>query len=287
MKTIMVEYCNSSTEFKVRFDFDKENVNTIKLLDSKLRKYDPDIKCWIVKVTSKSLEELKKLFDGYIAIEGGLEEKLDFEPVVFDTNYKISAFKGSFQLINNEKIKKFAKWVTVNAPDYFFEIPASSTGKYHPRYALKSGGLVLHTLSTIIFANHLFPLYNFNQLEQDLIIASLIMHDMAKNGIEILDNGQVVQESDYTVAKHPIAICEYVEYLYKTSDEVDDDIIFIFKEGYWDIIKGNVQSHMGIWNKDYKTKEEILPKPVTQMEKFVSLCVYLGSRRNILVEDLL
>ena len=146
------------------------------------------------------------------------------------------------------------------------------------------GGLVRHTLGAIIFANHLFPLYNFNQLEQDLIIASLIMHDMAKNGIEI-ENGQVVQESDYTVAKHPIAICEYVEYLYKTSDEVDEDIIYVFNN-YWDIIKGNVQSHMGIWNKD-KAGNEILPKPITQMEKFVNLCDYLGSRRNILVEDFL
>lgn len=284
MKTIMVEYCNSSTEFKVRFDFDKENVNTIKLLDSKLRKYDPDNKCWIIKATA--LEELKKLFDGYIAIEGGLEEKLDFEPVVFDTNYKLASFRGTFELINNEKIKNFVKWVTVNAPDYFFEIPASSTSKYHPKYSLKNGGLCIHTLSTIVFANHLFPLYKFNQLEQDLIIASLIIHDMAKNGIEI-ENGKVVQESNYTVAKHPLIICEYVEYLYKNSDEVDDDIIYVFKEGYWDIVKSNVQSHMGIWNTDYKTKEEILPKPVTQMEKFVNLCDYLGSRRNILVEDFL
>lgn len=283
MKTIIAEYCNSSTEFKVRFDFDKENVNTIKLLDSKLRKYDPDNKCWIVKATA--LEELKKLFDGYIAIEGGLEEKLDFEPVVFDTNYKISAFKGSFQLIHNEKIRKFIKWVTVNAPDYFFEIPASSTGKYHPKYSLGEGGLLRHTLGAIVFANHLFPLYNFNQLEQDLIIASLIMHDMAKNGIEI-ENGKVVQESNYTVAKHPLIICEYVEYLYKTSSDVDEDIIFVFNN-YWDIIKSNVQSHMGIWNKDYKTKEEILPKPVTESERFTHLCDYLASRRNILIEDLL
>lgn len=282
MKTIMIEYHNSK-QVKISFDFDKDNVERIKMIDSKHRKYNPQTKEWIVDATQ--LEELKKLFDGYIAIEGGLEEKLDFEPVVFDTNYKISAFKGTFELIHNEKIRKFVKWVTVNAPDYFFEIPASSTSKYHPKYSLKNGGLCIHTLSTIVFANHLFPLYEFNQLEQDLIIASLIMHDMAKNGIEILDNGKVVQESNYTVAKHPIAICQYVEYLYKNSEEVDDDIIFIFNN-YWDIIKGNIQSHMGQWNKD-KAGNEILPKPVTESERFTHLCDYLSSRRNILVEDLL
>lgn len=284
MKTIIAEYCNSSTEFKVRFDFDRENVTRLKQIDSKYRKYNPETKEWIISATK--LEELKKLFDGYIAIEGELEDKLDFEPVVFDTNYKLASFRGTFELIHNEKIRKFVKWVTVNAPDYFFEIPASSTSKYHPKYSLKNGGLCIHTLSTIVFANHLFPLYEFNQLEQDLIIASLIMHDMAKNGIEILDNGKVVQESNYTVAKHPIAICQYVEYLYKNSEEVDEDIIYIFKEGYWDIIKGNIQSHMGQWNKD-KAGNEILPKPVTESERFTHLCDYLSSRRNILVEDLL
>lgn len=286
MKTIIAEYCNSSTEFKVRFtSFDRENVNTIKLLDSKLRKYDPDNKCWIIKATA--LEELKKLFDGYIAIEGGLEEKLDFEPVVFDTNYKLASFRGTFELIHNEKIRKFAKWVTVNAPDYFFEISASSTSKYHPKYVLGDGGLVRHTLGALVFANHLFPLYNFNQLEQDLIITSLIMHDMAKNGVEILDNGQVVKQSEYSIATHPIAICEYVEYLYKNSDEVDEDIIYVFNN-YWDIIKGNVQSHMGKWNTDYKDKtKEVLPKPLSNMQIFTHLCDYLASRKNILVEDLL
>lgn len=285
MKTIIAEYCNSSTEFKVRFDFDRENVTRLKQIDSKYRKYNPETKEWIISATK--LEELKKLFDGYIAIEGGLEEKLDFEPVVLDTNYKLASFRGTFELIHNEKIRKFAKWVTVNAPDYFFEIPASSTGKYHPRYVLGKSGLVRHTLGAIVFANHLFPLYNFNQLEQDLIIASLIIHDMAKNGIEI-ENGKAIKQSEYSIATHPLIICQYVEYLYKNSEEVDDDIIFIFKEGYWDIIKGNVQSHMGKWNTDYKDKtKEVLPKPITEAERFVHLCDYLASRKNILVEDLL
>ena len=284
MKTIIVEYCGSPSEFKVRFDFDRENVTRLKQIDSKYRKYNPETKEWIINATK--LEELKKLFDGYIAIEGGLEDKLDFEPVTFDTNFKISAFKGSFQLINNLQVRKFVQWVTRNAPDYFFEIPASSTGKYHPKYSLREGGLLRHTLGAIVFANHLFPLYDFNQLEQDLIIASLMIHDMAKNGIKI-ENGKAVQESNYTVAKHPLIICDYVEYLYKNSDEVDDGIIYIFKEGYWDIIKRNVQSHMGQWNKDFKTKEEILPKPSSSTEVFVHLCDYLASRKNLLIEDLL
>lgn len=281
MKTIMVEYYNPK-QVKISFSFDRENVERIKMIEPNHRKYDPKTKEWIVDVSQ--LEEVKKLFDGYIAIEGGLEEKLDFEPVVFDANYKLASFRGTFELIHNEKIRKFVKWITVNAPDYFFEIPASSTSKYHPRYALGKSGLVRHTLGAIVFANHLFPLYNFNQLEQDLIIASLIMHDMAKSGIEI-ENGKAIKQSEYTIAKHPIAICEYVEYLYKNSEEVDDDIIFIFNN-YWDIIKGNIQSHMGQWNKD-RSGKEILPLPATREQFFVHLCDFLSSRKDVLIEGLL
>ena len=74
MKTIMVEYFNSE-EVMVSFSFDKENVERIKMIEPKSRRYEPNGKFWVVH--GSKLEELKKLFDGYIAIEGGLEDRLD------------------------------------------------------------------------------------------------------------------------------------------------------------------------------------------------------------------
>lgn len=44
--------------------------------------------------------------------------------------------------IHSEKIAKFATYCVNNLPDYFFTVPASSSGKYHPSYALGDGGLV-------------------------------------------------------------------------------------------------------------------------------------------------
>jgi hypothetical protein len=43
---------------------------------------------------------------------------------------------------------------------------------------------------------------------------------------------------------------------------------------------------MGEWNTDYKTKQEIMPKPQTDMEMFVHECDYLASRKNIIVKDI-
>ena len=41
-------------------------------------------------------------------------------------------------------------------PEYFFEVAASSTGKYHPVYALGVGGLVRHTIAAVEIANEMY-----------------------------------------------------------------------------------------------------------------------------------
>ena len=47
----------------------------------------------------------------------------------------------------------------------------------------------------------------------------------------------------------------------------------------WYQIAECIKSHMGEWNTDYKTKEEVLPKPESVMQSFVHLCDYLASRK--------
>ena len=58
-------------------------------------------------------------------------------------------------------------------PDYFFEIPASSTGKYHPEFAATEHGLVKHTKVATRIAYELLNnpgLNNFTDSEKDIII---------------------------------------------------------------------------------------------------------------------
>ena len=89
------------------------------------------------------------------------------------------------QFSHNAKIiAKFATYCVNNLPDYFFTVPASSSGKYHPSYALGDGGLVRHTKAAVSIAHELFNLemFPFTNEEQDLIIVSLILHDGLKQG---------------------------------------------------------------------------------------------------------
>ena len=153
-------------------------------------------------------------------------------------------------------------------PDYFFSVAASSTGKYHPPYALGEGGLVRHTKAAVAIAHELLQLEMYNDVftpaEKDLIIAALILHDGKKHG----DNG-----SQYTVAEHPLVVADWI-----AGDEVLSDML---PASTLQVLRDAIASHMGQWNTDYKTKKEILPKPQTEIQKFVHLCDYLASRKYL------
>jgi len=182
-----------------------------------------------------------------------------------NTEEKIEAFKLELSLIKDERVKEFAEKAVATMPDYFFVMPASTTGKYHPSYALGDGGLLRHTRAAVLIATDLFTLddYNFEGNIKDLIIAALIIHDGWKKG-----NGL----TQWTVDVHPEFAVKEVKgntelYAKLTSDEIDT-------------VLSCIHSHMGQWSKD-RSGREILPKPKTKYEKFVHLVDYLASRKRL------
>lgn len=60
-------------------------------------------------------------------------------------NEKSKIFDSVVCTIENKDIREFAKQCIETIPDYFWEVGASSTGKYHPQYALGELGLARHT----------------------------------------------------------------------------------------------------------------------------------------------
>lgn len=89
--------------------------------------------------------------------------------------------------IKTESIKKeVLRYIKEEIPEYFYLIPASSSGKYHPPLSLGEGGLVRHT----IFATHnLIDMVGlsyikdkYTQLQIDEMIAAILLHDTLKGG---------------------------------------------------------------------------------------------------------
>ena len=50
-------------------------------------------------------------------------------------------FEKELELICSDEIRKMVELTLEKVPEYFYTIPASTTGKYHPAYSLGVGGL--------------------------------------------------------------------------------------------------------------------------------------------------
>lgn len=181
-----------------------------------------------------------------------------------DNTEKIRLFEKELNYIINPKIREFSEKVILSLPDYFFVIPASTTGKHHPAYSLGDGGLVRHTRAAIRIAIELARMdwWHFEGDELDLCLATLFGHDGYKTG---------VVEERYTRADHPnIAAIQFSK---------NPELNSILPTEQFGAIIGMTGTHMGQWNTDFKTGAEILEKPKTKLEKFVHLCDYLASRK--------
>ena len=180
---------------------------------------------------------------------------------------KSKIFEKELETIQSPDIQRFAEVAIENLPDYFFEVPASSTGKYHPAYALGEGGLVRHTCAAVRFANHLFGMEHireqFSDRERDLMIAALLLHDGWKHGTD---------GSTYTVFEHPVICASWVRECEALNGIIPD------KDR--EVIACAIASHMGEWNTNNRS-DVVLPKPQTPIQKFVHTCDYLASRKDI------
>ncbi len=172
-------------------------------------------------------------------------------------------FKKELNYINNSRIKKSLIIMINKLPDYFFEVPASSTGKYHPDFSLGENGLLRHTKAAVRIAYELFndsSLNNFTSDEKDLILFSLVLHDGLKSG---------KTKSEYTLFEHPILMSNYIK---ECQDELElskEEIEFVCR---------CIETHMGPWTKNYKG-EEVLTAPKDKYQRFVHMCDYLASRK--------
>lgn len=171
---------------------------------------------------------------------------------------KAKVLEQEINLIEDIELKTLAIDLLNRIPEYFYEIAASASGKYHPQYALGEGGLVRHTKAAIMIANSLLSLEMYSHIKQDrdYIIIALLIHDAFKRGLEY---------SDVTVNNHAALCAEWI--MNNVSAGISDNIAQL------------VLTHMGQWNMNGDI--EVAPKPQTDTQKFVHLCDYLASRKYL------
>ena len=183
---------------------------------------------------------------------------------------KVEKFRTEINYIKDTSLRKDLRKLISMLPNYFFEVPASSTGKYHPKFALGEGGLIRHTKVAVRIAYELLNNnttgMKFTERDKDLIIIALVLHDGLKCGVE---------KNKYTKFDHPLLVSKFIlENKSKLTLEIDD----IRK------ICSMIESHMGEWTIDPYTKKEVLPRPRTSEQTFVHMCDFLASRKFLDVE---
>lgn len=177
---------------------------------------------------------------------------------------KVACFNREIGYIKKAHYRDNIKRMIELLPDYFFSVPASSTGKYHPEFSLGDGGLVRHTKVAVRIAYELLNDESighvFNDDEKDMIIMSLIMHDGLKSGL--------VKET-YTAFDHPLLVCKYI---------VDNKDKLTLNDTEINLITNMISSHMGPWNTN-NYSDVVLPKPSNKYQRFVHMCDFLASRK--------
>lgn len=177
---------------------------------------------------------------------------------------KHEIFEKEINYIKNERYKKNAEVLIDMLPDYFFKVPASSTGKYHPSFALNEKGLVRHTKVAVKIAHELLENncigYNFKDEEKDLILIALMMHDGLKHGLT---------EERYTRFDHPVLMASFIKENKDKTTLTEEEV---------NLISSVIASHMGQFNTNsYSTV--VLPVPNNKNQRFVHMCDYLASRK--------
>ena len=181
---------------------------------------------------------------------------------------KIKYFTKEISYVKNESKRRDLEYLINLLPDYFFTIPAYSTGKYHPKFANTISGLVKHTKVAVRIAYDLFEtVNNFSDDDKDLIIMALVMHDGLKKGV-ILE--------EYTRFDHPLLVSRLIM---ENASNLEMDIDDVRR------LCILIESHMGKWNKNKYSNVE-LPVPTSEMQRFVHRCDYLASRNYLNVRFL-
>lgn len=179
---------------------------------------------------------------------------------------KVIVFDELLSKFETEEMKRYCIDMIKEIPDYIFEIPSSTSLKYHNKTQCQPHGQVYHILMFGEIMNYILELdYVKNKTDEkqrDCLRCTPIFHDALKCGT----NG-----SQYTVHDHPLLAGEWIR-----NTVVEHDIDAETKE----CIARLCESHSGQWTTNKRSKT-VLPEPETDEQFLVHMCDYLASRSNL------
>lgn len=158
----------------------------------------------------------------------------------------------ALNLIDDDELREETARVTAAAPEYFWRVPASTSGYHHP-FCRGERGLWAHTLMVCTVLERLADSYVQQGLierrDVDLARSAAILHDQRKNGPPDVP-------SDSSVSNHDVLMANVVR-----------------EEGLPSAVEGAVRAHMGPWYDG--------PMPETPLQRLVHNADMVASTETV------
>ena len=226
-------------------------------------------------MNNQSFEKLiKNITVNFNGSEIYVDPNIILDPCYTNNSFLLSDTMLKLKSSNNKNVIRsllafgYFNWL----PLYFFNTPASSTHKYHPKFANLNNGLVLHTVNVINYVSELCELHDNidNDTYNELLFAAFF-HDMFKYG-----DPNTYKQGMYTDHGHPIYAANFFKYiaennLYFESNNIYNDMLLR--------ISDIIASHMGKFTTS-KYSTIVLPLPVSLPERILHKADYLASRKE-------
>jgi HD superfamily phosphohydrolase YqeK len=183
-----------------------------------------------------------------------------------------ATFIKAIDTIKNEELREFAHFCIDNIPAYFWNIPASSSGKYHPVTDLGEGGLVRHSLMVYRIALDLLTQNNITDATFcDMVKFAALFHDCCKAGVHN-------DPAPNTVHEHPTLAVILLSEIADSFQPTETFEVILAK------ICNAIESHMGRWTTSKYSSIE-LPIPETELAMLVHTADYIASRKYCLYDE--
>ena len=191
-----------------------------------------------------------------------------------DSSEKLNWFSSELNTLAkfDSGVKTAAELFIEELPDYFFVVPASSSGKHHAKFASGEHGLLNHTKAAFyvaeeLFQNPMFNCFNGDKRKEALALLAILLHDGCKRGMKN-------ESEEHTQFDHPILAASFID------AHSSDKIKMVLSGDEIEFLKSLVLTHMGPWTIS-KYAKEVLSAPATDAQKFVHLCDYIASRERL------
>lgn len=176
-------------------------------------------------------------------------------------------FKCLLDKFETGEMRSYCADMIEQIPPYIFDMPSSTTGKYHNATQCLPHGQVYHIIMFGTIMNHILSLKSIQTKfpdpeRRDEMRCVPIFHDAMKCG---------VTKSAYTVHEHPLLAGKWVRECV-TAHDIPADAK--------DRIAKMCESHSGQWTTNSRSKY-VLPEPQTDEEILCHVCDILSSRNDI------